>query len=131
MKFASTLFSFTFPLLIVACGSVQTTSQVSQDETQDVQRIVEFHIKAGTANNSWNTRDTIVTVHIGDTLRIINDDVIQHRLHTNGAPCPHGPNFAPGTSFDCAITKAFDPGEANPLYDHNVGSKAEFWLKAE
>ena len=131
MKMTLNLLSFSFSLLIAGCGSMQTSSPLAQNSTQSVQSIVEFHIKAGTANKSWNTRDTMVVVHIGDTLRIINDDVIQHRLHTNGAPCPHGPNFAPGTSFDCVISKVFDPGESNPLYDHNVGSKAEFWLKAE
>jgi predicted CopG family antitoxin len=47
-------------------------------------RMVEFHIPAGTGTNPWNTRDQTVNASVGDTLRIVNDDSIPHRLHTNG-----------------------------------------------
>lgn len=116
-------------LLLAGCGVVEKSSM--QTEQNDTTSIVEFHIKAGTAGGSWNTRDTIVSVRMGDTLRFINDDSIKHRLHTNGAPCPHGPDFGPGTTFDCLITETFNSLESYPLYDHNFGSTAEFWLKAE
>ena len=93
-------------------------------------QIIEFQIKKGTGMGSWNTKDTIIEVKVGDTLRFHNDDDIRHRLHTNGSPCPHGPNFEPGKSWDCAITRPFDALIKGPLYDHNVGPAAEVWIRA-
>jgi hypothetical protein len=92
--------------------------------------IVEFRIAAGTGNGAWNTKAETVMAKVGQTVRIINDDSVTHRLHTNGAPCPHGPNIPAGTSFDCKVTRALDPGNAAPTYDHIVGSSAMFWVKA-
>lgn len=93
--------------------------------------VVVFRIKAGTGNQPWNTPDTMVTVKVGQTLRIVNDDTVTHRLHTGGAPCPHGTNFGPGASYDCVATRALDPA-ATPgrTYDHIVGDTALFYLKA-
>ncbi len=93
--------------------------------------VVEFHILKGTAGGVWNTKETIVKVKIGDTLRLVNDDTVDHRMHTNGAPCDHGDTFKPGTTYDCKIGKAFDATKSGPLYDHEYGSKAEFWVLAE
>lgn len=93
--------------------------------------IVEFRIKAGTAKQPWNTAATMVEVKVGQTLRIFNDDTVTHRLHTGGAPCPHGANFAPGASYDCVVTKALDPAKtAGATYDHIAGPTALFYLKA-
>jgi hypothetical protein len=93
--------------------------------------VVVFRIKAGTGNQPWNTADTMVTVKVGQTLRIVNDDTVTHRLHTGGAPCPHGTNFGPGASYDCVATRALDPA-ATPgrTYDHIVGDTALFFVKA-
>jgi hypothetical protein len=91
--------------------------------------IVEFHFAAGTGRSAWNTQETTVEVRIGDTLRIINDDTIAHQLHTNGAPCDHGTSMRPGGHYDCFIQFALNPDTDGPLYDHNVGSSAPFWLK--
>ena len=92
-------------------------------------KIVMFNIAPGTGNNSWNTKETMLTVKIGQTLKIVNNDSVPHRLHTNGAPCAHGPEFLPGQTFNCVISKVFDPGN-NPLYDHSAGTTAQFWVKA-
>ena len=93
--------------------------------------LIEFHIVAGTARSAWNTKETAVTVKIGDTLRIINDDTSVHRLHTNGIPCPHAAaNMEAGGGFyDCVIAKAIDPETDGALYDHNHGPNAAFWVK--
>jgi hypothetical protein len=62
------------------------------DETgSDDPNVVIFRIKAGTGKASWNTEATEVDVKVGQVLRIVNDDSVPHRLHTNGKPCPHGP----------------------------------------
>lgn len=93
--------------------------------------VVEFRIKAGTGKSPWNTPAEMVQVKVGQTLRIINDDTITHRMHTGGAPCNHGTNFAPGASFNCVVSKPFDSG-TNPggLYDHIAGPTARFYVKA-
>lgn len=93
--------------------------------------VVEFRIKAGTGTNPLNTPETFVAVKVGQTLRLINDDTVRHRLHTGGAPCPHGQNFEPGASYDCVVTKTIDT-VANPgaVYEHISGPTALFYLKA-
>ena len=98
--------------------------------TQDP-NIVEFHIKAGTGKSPWNTAAETVIVKVGQTLRLINDDSVTHRLHTGGSPCPHGDNFAPGKTYDCVVTKTIDPAKTpGATYDHIAGPKATFFLKA-
>jgi hypothetical protein len=90
----------------------------------------EFHIAKGTGKGAWNTEAEIVLVKVGDTLRIFNDDTVEHQLHTFGAPCDHGPNMEPGTSWDCVIGSAFEPKSSGALYDHHYGPEAAFWVRA-
>jgi hypothetical protein len=93
-------------------------------------KVVEFHIKAGTGKGAWNTQAEMLVVKVGQVVHVVNDDTVTHRLHTNGAPCPHGSNFAAGATFDCVASKAFDPaGPSGPVYDHIAGTSAQFWLK--
>lgn len=92
--------------------------------------IVEFHIKPNTGKNAWNTRDSLVEVKVGQTLRIFNDDSVAHYLHTPGEPCPHGANpFKGGEFYDCVVTKVADP-DNTILYDHQFGAKARFYVRA-
>jgi len=93
---------------------------------------VEFHIKAGTGQNSWNDAASMLTVAVGDTVHIVNDDSIVHTLHTdNNTPCPHGTDMdAGGGSYDCVISYAFDPAADGPLHDHYY-PEAKFWLTAK
>jgi hypothetical protein len=91
--------------------------------------IVVFRIKAGTGTSPWNSKSEMLSLRRGQTLRLVNDDSVNHRLHTNGAPCQHGTNFAPGGQFDCELDANFDPGTKSPLYDHIAGVRAEFWIK--
>jgi len=90
---------------------------------------IEFHIPAGTGQGPWNTRDQAVMGVVGQTLRIYNDDNINHRLHTDGVPFQHpAADTAPGTSSDFVLHDVFDLN-ANPgLYDHDVGPAARFWI---
>lgn len=92
--------------------------------------VVEFHIPADTGRGAWNTRETMVAVQVGDILRIVNDDTINHRMHTNGKPCDHGPTIVPGASFDCVVSRTLNPDTDGALYDHNVGPSAAFWVAA-
>jgi negative regulator of replication initiation len=98
-------------------------------EHGDGPRMVEFHIPAGTGTNPWNTREQAVNASVGDTLRIVNDDSVSHRLHTNGAPFPHpAESITPGQSQDFVLQTPFDPGINQPLYDHDSGQTAAFWI---
>ena len=93
--------------------------------------IVTFRIPAGTGASAWNTQQAPVVATVGDTLRVVNDDVVAHGLHTNGAPFPHpASDIAPGASRDFVLQSAFnDQGVLQPLYDHDFGQPAQFWIQ--
>lgn len=93
--------------------------------------VVVFHIPAGTAPGSWNTLDSTVTVNVGDTVRLVNDDSVVHALHTSeGIPCEHGADMAPnGGTYDCVIAEPYDAVADGPLIDHYFHG-AKFWLVA-
>lgn len=75
------------------------------------------------------TREQAVNASVGDTLRIVNDDSVPHRLHTNGAPFPHPvESITPGQSQDFVLQTPFDPGISQPLCDHDSGQTAAFWI---
>jgi plastocyanin len=120
--------SFLSLSLFAGCGQM-STSRVSSQTTQQ-NMTTEFHIAAGTGSGAWNTKDTMLTLYVGDTLKVINDDSVRHTMHTNGAPCPHGSAMAPnGGSYICSLTKTFDPSENGPLYAHESGPSAPFWIQ--
>jgi hypothetical protein len=90
--------------------------------------VVEFHIPVDTDSGPWNTRETLVSVRVGEVLRLINDDTVVHRLHTDGTPCAHTPDILPGTFYDCTIRHPYDSLRQGPLFDHYVGPTAAFWI---
>ncbi len=91
--------------------------------------MVEFHIKPATGKNAWNTPAEMLSIKVGDTLRIFNDDSIVHQLHTNGSPCDHGDPIAPGKSWDCDATESYKASINGKIYDHLVGPSAPFYLE--
>ncbi len=92
--------------------------------------VIDFHIPAGTGGKPWNTMATAVEARIGDVVRIINDDSIDHLMHTFGRPCEHQPEPSkPGDVYECEIATTADP-RIDTLYDHNFGITARFYLKA-
>ena len=109
-------------------GAVCLTGAAALAQVEGEGNTVEFRIAAGTQGSAWNTKEQMVRVAIGDTLRVFNDDSIAHQLHTNGAPCGHGDRINPGQSWDCRISRTFDPMTSGPLYDHGFGPSAEFWV---
>ncbi|MGE0172907.1 MAG: hypothetical protein AB7T49_08985 [Oligoflexales bacterium] len=94
--------------------------------------IVAFSIVAGTGTNAYNQKATPVTVKVGMTLRVTNNDTVAHRIHTGGAPFPHGEMIAPGATVDYPIAAAVDITNLNqpPTYDHISGQAAMFWIQA-
>jgi predicted CopG family antitoxin len=92
----------------------------------DLGATIIFHIPPGTGIQPWNTAATAIEATAGDTLRIVNDDAVPHRLHTNGQPFPHpSADIAPGQFADFLLQTAF---EGQPLYDHDAGPGAQFWI---
>ena len=91
---------------------------------------IEFHIPAGTGNLPWNSPESAVVASVGNNLRIANDDTVPHRLHTSGIPFPHpDSDIMPGQSADFVLLAPYDPHVDQPIYDHNAGSTARFWIK--
>ena len=87
---------------------------------------VVFHIRKGTGQDAWNTASDEVVAKVGKKFTIVNDDDIVHRWHTNGTPCRHGNDIAPGKSATCVPSRAYSDG---PLYDHY--SDGKFYIRAE
>lgn len=98
--------------------------------TAEIKLQVDFTIPAGTASNPWNTMATAVETFIGQTLKITNMDSITHQYHTNARPCGHGSAMPPGGSTNCVITRAYDYRTDGVLYDHNLGTRAAFYVVA-
>lgn len=91
--------------------------------------LVVFRIAAGTGASDWNTAATTVTARVGDTLRIVNDDTMAHRVHTDGSPFPHQQeDIPPGGSAEFVLESAYDSGVQPTLYCHVHGTSSQFWL---
>jgi SeqA protein N-terminal domain len=91
--------------------------------------VVEFHVPAGTGNGAWNSPAQAVTAHVGDVLRIVNDDAVPHRLHTDGVPFRHPTaDIPPSQSADYVLQAPLQPGDGHVLYDHDSGPAASFSL---
>jgi predicted CopG family antitoxin len=94
--------------------------------------VIEFHIPAGTGIQPWNTQATIVAGKVGDTLRIVNDDAVPHRLHTTQAPFPHPESeIMPGQSQDFLLREPYDSSVSGPLHDHATSRNAHFWIRVD
>ena len=91
--------------------------------------VIEFRIAKGTGSQSWNTSETAIQGAVGDTLRIVNEDDVDHQLHTYGSPCAHGPLIEPGKSWDCLAERPYHAHLDGPLYDHIAGESAEVWIE--
>lgn len=89
-----------------------------------------FVIQPGTGTGPWNSAATAIEVYVGQTLTFQNKDTVKHQMHTGGKPCPHSTAAAPGGSFLCVITSAFDSVISGGLYDHGFGNAARVYLIA-
>lgn len=98
--------------------------------------VVTFTIKAGTHGQPWTPKEQPIRAKVGDTLKIVNDDDVTHRMHTNDdAPCEHSPEIKAGTSWECKLINPYDSFAENegPLWDHEFGfsSEAKVWIVVE
>ncbi|MEA2336395.1 MAG: SeqA protein N-terminal domain [Thermoanaerobaculia bacterium] len=114
----------------------ESTSEILRRELKlegeshtDPSAVIVFHIPPGTGAQSWNTRERIVVAAVGNTLRVVNDDSVPHRPHTNGVPFPHpSADILPGQAADFLLQAPFDPNTSGPLQDHAAGPSAQFWI---
>jgi len=107
--------------------------------TPPASNTVEFRITAGTANGEWNNTATMVSLKVGQRLRIINNDTVNHQLHTPETPFAHGNIIPPGGMAEYTVTTLFNPypnGDVTQtrsrLYDHNLrtaANDASFWMQ--
>jgi hypothetical protein len=104
--------------------------RLRQDSLHAPGGVVEFHIASGTGATPWNTPETILVATVGQTLRIVNDDAVPHRLHTSGSPFPHpATDILPGQSADALLQTPYDATTQGPLPDHAAGPAAQFWIR--
>lgn len=111
-------------------GAVASGTSPEQVLTVSEHALVVFTIPFGTMSGDWNTSDERVVAEVGDTLRIVNDDSVHHRVLTEGAPFPNpGAAIAPGSSADYELATPFSSdGEDGPLYCAIHGPTSEFWV---
>lgn len=108
-------------------ASARTTSDLTTDlcGVSDAKRIV-FRIPAGTGVAAWNSAASAVLLFVGQTLRVCNDDTINHQLRTGGQPCAaQGAPMSKGQFYDCAIANTTTTG----LYDQIAGTNAAFYIR--
>jgi predicted CopG family antitoxin len=106
--------------------------ELDEAPNPDLPGTVVFRIPAGTGAGPWNTRERAIVATVGDTLRIVNDDTVPHRLHTDGVPFPHpSTDIMPGQSAEFVLRAPFDPDVSQPLHDHSTGLNGLFWIRVK
>lgn len=119
-----------YTLTLTATPTTPGATPTPAPSGNEINLTVNFTIPAGTASNPWNTTATVVETFVGQTLKLTNNDSVDHQYHTNGKPCGHGALMKPGGSTNCVISKAYNYTTDGALYDHNLGTKAAFYVVA-
>lgn len=111
----------TAALIVDLCGTSNSTR-------------TNFRIAPGTGANPWNTAASPVVVFVGQTLRVCNDDSVNHQLTTGGAGCANqGAPMANGQIYDCVIANRNNvnatTGNFNGFFDTIAGTNAAFYVR--
>jgi plastocyanin len=112
-------------------GVVKASTSPEQTLSVAKEALVVFRIQSGTSAGDWNTEAHTVHARVGDTLRIINDDLMTHRPHTDGHPFPNpsgSEGLDPGKSRDYVLETAYDSRPGHTLYCAIHGQSSHFWL---
>jgi plastocyanin len=121
--------TYTYRARMPEVGTVGAGKSPAQQITVAEQSLVVFKIPAGTGSKDWNTEATTVSAEVGDTLRVINKDVVAHEPHTDGSPFAHpSGEIAPGGSADYVLQTSYDSVAGHTLYCHIHGASSHFWL---
>ena len=89
---------------------------------------VTFTINPGTHENAWNTPEAPIQLKVGDTFHIVNNDDVEHAIHTGGTPFSHTGFIKPGQSYDAKVTGTWDFVKQHVLYDHFYQEKGFVYL---
>ncbi|WP_413288406.1 c-type cytochrome [Bdellovibrio sp. HCB337] len=120
-----------YNVTLVAAATPTPAPTPGVPATNEISLQVKFAIPAGTGSNPWNTTATVVETFVGQTLVITNNDTEVHQYHTGGKPCGHGSAIkAAGGTTNCVIARAYNYVTDGALYDHNLGTKAAFYMVA-
>ncbi len=91
---------------------------------------ITFTIADKTGAKAWNNETKTFFAELGQDLKIVNSDSVNHRLHTpNNKPCGSIPLIEAGKSVICRLEKIYDPSIDEPLYDDNFGMDAQFRIR--
>ena len=107
-------------------GAVRSGTSPEQVLTVAEESLVVFEIPPGTGGGDWNTEATKVVAKVGDTLRLVNDDVMTHGLASkDGKPFPGSSgSLPPGESVELVLESAFEGW----LFCSVHGQTSQFWI---
>jgi plastocyanin len=121
--------TYTYRAKMPKVGDVQSGKSPEVELTVAEEALWVFKIKDGTSASDWNTEATTVEAQVGDTLRIVNNDMMAHRPHTDGDPFPNPSKSIPaGGSADYELTTAYDSNDEHTLYCAIHGPSSQFWI---
>ena len=121
--------TFTYRAKMPKVGAVRSGTSPEQELTVAEESLVVFKIKAGTGAKDWNSEGSTVTAEVGDTLRIVNNDSMAHRPHTDGAPFPNPAASIPaGGAKEYVLESAYDSNDEETLYCAIHGPSSQFWI---
>jgi len=105
----------TAPAPVVAASS-SATPTAAAPAPASADNVVTFHIPAGTGSKAWNSAQTPISLQAGQTLQVVNDDSVDHWIHTDGfAPFFHPlAGIAPGASATYKANSKF----SGTVHDH-------------
>ena len=89
-----------------------------------------FRIPVGTQGSEWNSSQQPIDLFVGQVLRVINRDTVNHQVGTPmGRPCAASPVLPPGGVYDCVVTSGYAASQGS-IYDPLFSTSARFYLRA-
>lgn len=91
-----------------------------------------FRIADATNGGAWNSSSNAPNFFVGQTLRIVNRDRVDHRWSTPGnRPCGSSPQaIPPGGVFDCRISAGYNSATDGLIFDSLFSNSARFYMAA-
>lgn len=107
------------PLLDQDDGKVKKQTFAASLSMACPRRMSFFHITKNVGSSGWNTRDSAVRVHVGETLRIVNDGSSYFKLRGDKFPCFRSGKdpiqIDPHKSWDCLVNRKQDTAKDGAL----------------
>ena len=98
-----------------------TSNPTNNPQVVAPNNLVTYTIVNGQGNAPWGSPLSPIKGVVGQVLRIINNDIVAHAIHTiNGAPFDHTNDIAPGATINLMLEKPITTTATNPLtWKHN------------